>query len=261
MSEASLQTENRSSLVYPKASKISSSQGEVSKKPIMARTDDSDSDFEMDRDVTLLLPQQPSKSRPTTTSKQVHPTCITGLTEWKFPAGMNNKFEFVASSLKHGFDAEVVNISQPLPFSQEELSPTKQVRKSRASARIKQKKKSTSAPSTKHPTAGRKKKKKKFDYHQKIFHHKVHGVEFDSRYLDYASKDGSKKEEKLVWSIGKNPNNDDLTGFGQIHMVQVPEMLPRASKSSSRVGPMFQASIPTKVTPGESGVDPKDGIG
>jgi hypothetical protein len=258
MGEVPLKNENISSL-DPKASKISSLRVEkVSKKPIMARTDGSDSDFEMDKDLTLL-PQQPSKSRPTT-SKQVHATWATGVTEWKFPTGIHNKFEFVAASLKCGIDAESIKDSEPLPFSQEELSPAKQAQKLRVSARMKQNKKTTNVPSKKRPTAGRKKKKKKFDYHQKIYHHKVHGVEFDSRYLDYASRDGSTKEEKLVWSISNNPKNDS-TDLGQIHMVRIPDMLPRASKSSSRVGPMFQASIPLKVASGESNIDPGDGVG
>ena len=91
-----------------------------------------------------------------------------------------------------------------------------------------------------------------------IIHPVVIGAEFDNRFLKYKlSPSGKKKKEKLIrsMSISKIPitnRNQAKEAWENNHIEEIPDEPPR-SKSSSRVGPRYQARILSKLEDDDAG--------
>lgn len=184
------------------------------------------------------------------------PTLVQGVSEWEFPDGVVDKSTFVSTSLQEGTDASSIEPSSPSPTQQNAvLGPVP-----RTPRPTRGKRKRYDEKSLENNVIGKResilfgspqKRRARSDddqdaYFEKTIVPKAFEIEFDNRFLDYATApDGRKMKEKFVWSLeegkGSQPLSLDVIG-ARIEIVS--DLPKRTKKGLSRVGPMYQARIP-----------------
>ena len=172
---------------------------------------------------------------------------VKAVTEWGIPPGIEDKYGFVVSSLKQGIDPDVVYEHQEKSKSLTS-TPSSISKKKIGSKFNKKNKQQEEDPDNTTMVGGRK----------TIIYPLVTGAEFNNRFLKYKlSPSGNKKKEKLVRSF--SISNIPITNCNQAkeawennHIEEIPDEPPR-SKSSSRVGPRYQARILSKLEDDDAG--------
>jgi hypothetical protein len=171
---------------------------------------------------------------------------VENFSEWVFPPGTTNKHGFVVSSLRQGIDPNISCENQDKPKATSSASTSISVRKNKAKVN-----KKTKLKRNDHETMLAQGPNKT------MIHPTVKGAEFDSRFLKYEQyPDGEKKEDFLVRSL--SVSTIPIKNYSQAkeaweknYIEEIPDE-PSRSKTSSRIGPKYQARIPTKLPDGAS---------
>jgi hypothetical protein len=184
------------------------------------------------------------------------PTLVHGVSQWDFPLGTRNKSEFVFESLRGGFDAKVVT-SDITSFTHPKTQPRhcrntrkRQLQFSEKASEDKIIRSNEKDESVPFGSPGSRRRINEGPTFEKKIRPKATGIEFDTRFLSFAlAPDGGIMEEKLVWSIDKS--NDDVSYYDRREacMGKIPDLPKRCRESLSRVGPMYQARLPTRLKP------------
>ncbi len=163
--------------------------------------------------------------QPKTIPKSKRGRAVKSLSEWNFPPGTENRHTFVVSSVRRGVGPKVA-------FRREDRS-------------------------SKGPfTVGVNRKRSRYDRagaDKAMIHPVVAGIEFDKRFLRYGrSQCGEKTKEILVRaicfeSISSRNCSQAKEAWENKYMEQIPDE-PSRTKTSSRIGPRYQARIPSKST-------------
>jgi hypothetical protein len=188
--------------------------------------------------------------------KTSRPSLVSGLSEWNFPAGVMDKSRFVGESLRKGSDAKVISReSSKTPSPTHPSTPPRQARPARVK-RVRYDEKSLeenvigAEDLNDRPVFGSPRSRRRITedpVFEKKIHPKATGIEFDTRFLGFAvAADGSKMEEKLVWTTSDQSNEEISHDIRKACVEMIPDLPKRLKKSLSRVGPMYQARIPRK---------------
>lgn len=178
---------------------------------------------------------------------------VESVSEWIFPPGTKNKHQFVVSSLRQGIDPKIANDDQDIRKVLPSTPPSLSTRKLRLEINKKTKLEEKDKEST--STDG--------GSSNKFIHPVVRGAEFDNRFLKYElSLGGKQKKETLVRSLSMLSipilNCSQAKGaWENNHMEEIPDE-PTRAKTSSRIGPKYQARIPSKSTDDDTGKDTVD---
>lgn len=161
---------------------------------------------------------------------------VKSISEWIFPPGTKNKHSFVISSLRLGADPQVA--FQQHDKQLEDIACT-----------------SPSLSSRKYRVGINRKRRlqERDDDSKTMVHPIVTGARFDKRFLRYKlSSGGERKEEILVRSL--SVRTIPIRNYSQTkeawekgYIEIVPDEPPR-TETSSRIGPRYQARIPSKST-------------
>jgi hypothetical protein len=178
---------------------------------------------------------------------------VNSLIEWIFPPGTKDKHEFVVSSLRQGMDPEITFDDQDMRKVLPSTPPSLSTRKVRLEINKKTKLEEKYRESTSIDGSSSK----------PMIHPVVRGAEFDNRFLKYElSPGGKQKKETLVRSLSilSIPvlNCSQAKGaWENNHMEEIPDE-PSKAKTSSRIGPKYQARIPSKSRDDDTGEDTVD---
>lgn len=200
--------------------------------------------------------------------KASKPSLVDGLSVWDFPVGTLDMSKFVSDSLRRGSDAKVVlsNTTSNEIETSSSTHPSTPPRPTRAARtkRIRYDEKALedniigAEEQNERPPFGSPRSRRRINEDptfEKKIHPKATGIEFDTRFLRFATApDGSKMEEKLVWSADKVIeviSHDSREAC----IEKIPDLPKRCKKSLSRVGPMYQARIPKKGEAGKDDID------
>lgn len=158
--------------------------------------------------------------QPKNTPKNNRGRSVKGVSKWVFPPGTENKHSFVVSSVRLGVDPKV-------NFRHEDKSP-----KDPFTVRVNRKRRRCS----------------RADADKGMIHPVVAGVEFDKRFLTYGlSQCGETTKEILVRLIYFQSSQAKRAWENNKFMEQIPDE-PSRTETSSRIGPRYQARIPSKPT-------------
>jgi len=160
---------------------------------------------------------------------------VKSVSKWVFPPNTENKHKFVASSLQRGITPEVV-LERVLVEDSKDVRTTSPSLSTRKSSR----------------RVNRKRSLHERDLGTKnMIHPIVRGAEFDKRFLRYElTPAGERKEDILVRSMSLATIPMRKVGHSQAalrgnYIETIPDE-PSRSESSSRIGPRYQALIPSK---------------
>lgn len=168
------------------------------------------------------------------TIKRKQGRAVKSVSEWIFPPDTKNKHDFVVYSSKRGIGPKVTLEHKDEPNNVRSTSPSLSTTNSRRGVNRKR---------TIHEREfGRK----------NMVHPIVNGAEFDKRFLRYElSPSGEKKEDVLVRVLSLSTIT--IRNFGHAKeawkrnfIERIPDE-PSRSDSSSRIGPRYQARIPSKA--------------
>jgi hypothetical protein len=194
----------------------------------------------------------------TENSSSTKPTLVHGVSRWDFPVGILDKSKFVLDSLREGFDAKVVTSNvKPLAHPRSQPRQTRKTRKRQIQYNEKALEDNIIGAEVKdiRPPFGSPRSRRRVNEDptfEKKIRPKATGVEFDTRFLNFAlALDGSRMEEKLVWCIGRS-RNDVCFDSREATMEKILDLPKRFRESFSRVGPIYQARIPERVKPGNN---------
>ena len=168
------------------------------------------------------------------TIKRKQGLAVKSVSEWIFPPDTKNKHDFVVSSSRRGIGPKVTLEHKDEPKDVRSTSPSLSTRNSRRGVNRKRTfhERESSCKSMVHPI--------------------VKGAEFDKRFLGYElSPAGEKKEDVLVRVLSlstiaiRNFSHAE-EAWERNWIERIPDE-PSRSDSSSRVGPRYQALIPSKA--------------
>ena len=145
---------------------------------------------------------------------------VKGVSKWIFPPGTENKHSFVVSSVRLGVDPKV-------DFRHEDKSP-----KDQFTVRVIRKRRRCSRANA----------------DKGMIDPVVAGVEFDKRFLTYGlSQCGETTKEILVRLIYFQSSQAKRGWENNEYLERIPDE-PSRTETSSRIGPRYQARIPSKPT-------------
>ena len=152
---------------------------------------------------------------------------VINISTWDFPPGTKNKHKLVGASIRRGINPRITEEYQDVPT-------LKSVRARRAIFNVV--------------------KQTKFNKgSKKLIHPTVTDAEFDKRFLKYElSPSGEKKMEILVRSFSMSSlpskNRSQAKEAWENDHIAIIQNEPSRSTTSSRIGPRYQARIPSKLT-------------
>mmetsp|Transcript_17678 Transcript_17678/g.20387 ORF Transcript_17678/g.20387 Transcript_17678/m.20387 type:complete len:684 (+) Transcript_17678:118-2169(+) len=161
--------------------------------------------------------------------KKKRRTNVHGITEWTIPSDTEDKYEFILSSLQQGLDPDnLIHYENKPKITKNYLSSHKKI-----DSKIKRKnrKKTNDGKTTK----------------TIVEIPKITGAAFDNRFLEYKLlSTGNKQKEKLTRSLLSFKSRHTDNKAWENYIEKIPDEPPR-SKTSSRVGPLYQAQISSKA--------------